>query len=259
MEYIKKNRNTILIILIAIIIIAGVSVGSYAFFNYNRVGVNHRVLTGKISIKFEEEADENIYLTNQFPIADSLAVTNSLKGASSDVAELSFQVKGKSSVELPYTIYGIAGDTETGKNRFPDKYIVLYLTVNTASQYQDHIMNELETRFFADGSDSDPIYYGDYISEEAIFDEEPIIVDTSVANTKFEIGTGIIQSETEEVHNYTLRMWVGDIVTISDTDPDSTFCASTVACKTAGKPVYSTMYYSLKLKLEVNSNASITQ
>ena len=246
----KQYKKYLLVIAVSLFIITGLTAGTYAFFNYSRIGVNQRVLTGKIKMEFAESDDGNIYLTNQFPVSDLDAVSDDefLLGDDSDIAILNFTISGTSNTDLEYKIYGIPGTALEGKNRFDDSEINLYVEATTTDQYSDDLPYlEDGFRFNYWDEDNDEYGYSVYIEDEEEFE---------YTSSKFLIATGKITG-TNEVHNYSLRMWVNDSVTISDTDSDASYCASSAACEvnkdddnTNDKLIYSTMYYSLKLVVE---------
>ena len=98
---------------------------------------------------------------------------------------------------------------------------------------------------------------------ETAYEEGGALTDAVDTTQGLQIAHGTVAASGEEVrHDYTLTMWVNDTVTISDTDATKTYRASTgpdypstlanLAADT--RPVYSTLYYSLKVNVEADDN-----
>lgn len=227
----KIGKKIIFTIIIIAILLLTVTFSTYAFFNYSRTGArNQRLVTGRIKLEFTEGTN-NVNLSNQFPISDADAVAMTTAG--SEVVITDFVVSGYAggATTLRYQVSAIAGNTITGMNRMPDENIKLYLTVNTNSVGTAAIGNGYGT---ASGG-----VYGALASEGREVDTgsggEIVLAQGQVATT-------------DTTHNYTMRMWISDTVTISDTDSTKTYCASTAACNDS-RTVYNTLYYSLRIRV----------
>ena len=72
-------------------------------------------------------------------------------------------------------------------------------------------------------------------------------VDTG-SNGEVLLAMGQVGTE-NTIHSYTMRMWISDTVTISDTDSEATYCASEEECNDS-RSLFSDMYYTLKLRVQ---------
>lgn len=129
----KNNSKQVLlsIIGIAVLVIAVVGV-SFAFFSYSRTGTSNNVITtGQIYMAFEEA--NQINLTNQFPTLDEDAVIAS----TGDTSSMNFTVTGYYSAStggIDYTIYAIPGDAVGGRtNALKDSEVNVKLTPGTGT------------------------------------------------------------------------------------------------------------------------------
>lgn len=272
----KNNSKQVLlsIIGIAVLVIAVVGV-SFAFFSYSRTGTSNNVITtGQIFMAFADT--NNINLTNQFPTLDADAV---IKGVNTDVEKMDFTVTGYYSAAtggINYTIYAIDGDAVGGRtNRLRDSEINVKLTPKSTTT----LLSNAAGPTTASGSGN----------AAAV---STLTTDTNgriLATGKIQPGTTSAAPQTD---SFELIMYVNDTVRISDTDLNVkftgahtetmpvTYCASarvenegayvsgckiydnagtkTVLAENAsstGKTfltVYSTLYYSLKLKVVGN-------
>ncbi len=113
---------------IAVLVVAVVGV-SFAFFTYSKTGANNTLTTGSIFFNFTE--GNAINLTNEFPRTDDSgkSLTKGVNGA------LEFSVVGYdgSSKGIEYTVYALPGAAETGKTRFQDSQIKLYLEAESSN------------------------------------------------------------------------------------------------------------------------------
>ena len=206
----NNSRQAVLSIVgIAILVIAVVGV-SFAFFTYSKTGTKNNVITtGTISFAYNEE--NNISLTNQFPQTTE-------EGSKNNAFE--FNVTGTippTASAVAYTVTAVAGDGVGEKTRMADSQIDVKVTATGG------------------GSVSGGYSAGATAGNSA---------------TGFQIASGTIPaSGTAVTHEYAMTMWVNKTVTISDTDTDSTYCASADQC-TGSRDVYSDMYYSLKVNVE---------
>ena len=260
----KNNSKQVLISIlgIAILVIAVVGV-SFAFFSYSRTGTSNNVITtGQVYMAFAE--GNAINLTNQFPTLDSDAVI----AGNSDVSSMTFTVTGyysSSTGGIDYTIYAIDGTTVGGRtNRLRDSEINVKLTPASGTTPTNN-----------------------YASSPTAVSSLTVETDgKKLATGHIAAGT---TSAAPQVDTYTLIMYVNDTVRISDTQLNVkftnahtetmpvTYCASArvesagsyvSGCKiydnngtktvlaedasSSGKTfltVFSTLYYSLKLKV----------
>ena len=235
----KSKIKTMTITLVAIFTLIAITIGTtYAFFTYYRTGSKNQViLTGRIKLVFAD-GDNAINLTNQFPISDADAMSASFPYNQNDVELTDFTVTGYATgIELGYKLTAIAGSAVTGRNRMPDNKIKLYLT-------ESHGQGEGSTTIQGFGYHSGSNY-------GALASTGNDGTDTGNGG-EILLATGTV-GENESVHNYVLRMWISDDVTISDTDSTATYCASANGCL-YNKPVFSTLYYSLKLVVQDDMN-----
>ena len=233
LEY-ESNKKIIILLVIAIILaISAISLTTYAFFSYYKVGEKNSISTGKIKLTFID-GENNINLTNQFPISDSDAYDMETVG--SEVVLTDFTVTGYSTSKTPlqYEIHALKGDGETGKNRMVDEHVKLYLVAEDNGKGTITIQNGYDT------ANSETSTYG------ALASVGNGGVDTS-ENGEIYLAKGQVASD-ETTHKYTLRMWISDTVKISDTTTSYQYCASESECH-GDRPVYSTMFYSLKIRV----------
>ena len=235
----QKVKKLILTITMVVLLILAVTLTTYAFFTYYRSGAkNNQLITGRIRLVFED-GENNINLTNQFPIADDEAIL--LKNSSNDVAITNFTISGYagSSVALYYQIHALMGQEMTGYNRMPDNHIKLYLTYETnATDTTDAGLVEVQN-----GYDTADEATGTYGALASVGREKDTSEGGQILLALGQVGVD------DSVHSYTLRMWISDDVTISDTDSTKTYCASEEECNDS-RLIFSTMYYSIKLKVE---------
>ena len=233
----NKKMTIILIGSTVVLVLISVLLTTFAFFNYTRTGDPNVIKTGKLDLSFNEGVN-SLNLTNQFPVPDNEAYNTVTNG--SEVTITDFTVTGYSTMSpsLAYTVYAIKGTDESGKNRFPDEHVKLYLVGETNGHGTLNIENGYDTADATAGT------YG------ALASVGNSGTDTA-NNGNILLATGTVGEENTE-HSYTLRMWIDDDIKISDTDSSYTYCASALECNDTRK-VYSTMYYSLKLKVESNS------
>ena len=109
-------KNKKLYLLIAVIGVMSIVFGvTYAFFTYNKVGVNQKIIAGDISMSFSDNED-SINLIGIFPETKEEA-------RSRDDNYVTFTIEGTntSNKTIYYEIDLIHGDEETGLTRFNDK------------------------------------------------------------------------------------------------------------------------------------------
>lgn len=233
---VKTNKLTIILIGISILLtLSAIMLTTYAFFNYTRTGAPNIIKTGKINLKFTD-GDNSLFITNQFPIPDNEAYN--MKSNGEEVVITDFTVSGfSSSTSLPlkYKVTALKGNNEEGMNRFKDSEVKLYLVGETNDKGSFTIENGYGTADAVTGK------YGELASVGNSG------IDTSNGG-EILLATGQVDTEAT-THEYTLRMWISDKVKISDTDSSYTYCASTSECNDT-RNVYSTLYYSLRIKVE---------
>ena len=228
----KMTKRIIFAVVAIALLLITVTFSTYAFFNYYRTGAkNNQLITGRIKLLFQDGVN-NINLTNQFPIPDYEAVEMTNSGQ--EIAMTTFTVSGYAggAIDLLYRVYAIEGEAVAGRNRMSDEHIKLYLTET----------HDLGTAIIGNGfGTAEDGWYGALASDGR--------GDTDTADGgEILMIQGQVGTE-ETTHNYTMRMWISDEVTISDTDEYATYCASEEECL-GDRPVFSTMYYSLKLRVE---------
>lgn len=236
MENKENTSKKIILSVVAIaVLLIMVTFTSFAFFNYYRTGAkNNSIVTGRIKLEFITDDTNNINLTNQFPISDVEAIART--SADTEIVETQFKVTGYAggSVSLEYSLSALAGDAVTGRKRMPDNHIKLYLQ-ETHDAGTVTIANGFGT------ADATTKTYGAKASAGRGS------TDTS-SNGVIKLAEGSVGT-TDTTHTYTLRMWISGDVTISDTDTTKDYCASTTQCS-GDRNIFSTMYYSLKLRVE---------
>lgn len=224
----NNSKQVVLSIVgIAILVIAVVGV-SFAFFTYSRQGsTNNVITTGSIEFVYEEDSTSALSLTNQFPQTNEEGIENS---------KFRFDVRGTlptNANAVNYKVYAVAGAEETGKTRMQNEEISIAVSSTNGG------------------------------IPETTYEEGGALTDAVDTTQGLQIAHGTVAASGEEVrHDYTLTMWVNDTVTISDTDATKTYRASTgpdypstlsnLAADT--RPVYSTLYYSLKVNVEADDN-----
>ena len=273
MEGNSSKQILLSIIGIAVLVIAVIGV-SFAFFSYTKEGSSNNVIeTGQIYMNFEES--NSISLTNQFPMTNNEALAGIPTGSGqNESASMTFTVEGYSSgsTAIPYHVYAIRGTDVSGKDRFPESEISVFL-----SQAQSNRSQPI-SKF---GSSSEAL-------------NTVHVLNSAVANSSgWEIASGSIQAGTDsgskQRDTYTLKMFVNDTVRISDTaetvtweaaDTDTSatkYCASARTMTEGATPTYvsgckldstghemgatatgttlklfNNMYYSLKVKVVGN-------
>lgn len=238
MEKELKSNNKVMFLILCITLIltiVGVLVTTYAFFNYTRTGEANKINTGNIKLTLND-TDNNINLTNQFPIADNEAYNTTSNGMEVVITE--FIITGFNTSKtntLQYVVKAIKGEVDDSKSRFKDSEVKLYLDVNNNGKGTINVLNGYNTKDTANG------IYG------ALASEGNDGIDTS-NDGEITLAQGQVAKE-ETTHKYTLRLWISDKVNISDTESSYTYCATESECLD-DRDVYSNLYYSLKIKVE---------
>lgn len=232
---INNNKQKIIFLGITVVLVLiSIFVTTYAFFNYTRTGDHNTIKTGKIYLNFSEGVN-NLNLTNQFPVPDVEAYNQENNGEEVTITDFTVTGYSTSNEPLRYKVSVVKGDIDSTRNRFPDEHVKLYLVGETNGKGSLTIENGYGT------SDATQGIYG------ALLSAGNNEIDT-INNGEVLLATGEIAKE-ETTHNYTLRMWISDQVKISDTNSNYTYCASESECNDDRK-IYSTMYYSLKVKVQ---------
>ena len=227
----NNSKQVVLSIIgIAILVIAVVGV-SFAFFTYSKQGTTNNVITtGSIEFVYEESSASAFSLTNQFPQSNTDGATNS---------KFMFDVRGNlpsTANAVNYKVYAVAGAAESGKTRMQNSQVSIQVTSNNGGVP--------ETAYATAGALTNA-------------------VDTTQG---LQIAHGTIAADgSAHQHDYNLTMWVNDTVTISDTDgtatyrassgPDYPSTATSLAADVAARPVYSTLYYSLKVNVDATDQS----
>lgn len=272
MDGISKRSKLIIVLLCTIggiLILVG---STYAFFNYFRRGeVNNRFITGSISIDFID--GEFIKLTDQFPTSDKKArfigdpEINPIN--TGDVSIASFVVKGIASDTLSYYVYAIYDQDDPvysgTEYRLEDSEIKIYLESSFPATYTSSILPNagINTNIYTGSGAYQTTEFGAYgytasyllsdCVKEDIFDDGPGVCTDTKNGGQIKLAEGSFAGGTEINHYYTMHMWIAGDVTLSDVDPDATYCASHQYCMyTSGataKKVFSDMFYTVKLKV----------
>lgn len=211
------KRNKKFIVLIASIVLIFVIGISYSFFIYNDKGENRVAIGGGIYLKLTE-GELGIY--NLYPMIDEDGITSGVK------YDFSLEGFNESNQDLYYGIYINEGDVVSGKERFNDEDIRLYLTKTV------------------DGAKS--VVYGPASLKE--FNDSLIYSDIIASDT----------SKTSPINiDYQLTMWVSDKILISDTE------TSVEGYRVYSLTDYANMYSTIKIGVkgdfterDVNLNVS---
>lgn len=210
----NSSKQVVLSIVgVAILVVAIVGV-SFAFFTYTRTGgQNNLINTGQLFFSFDDGAS-TINLVNQFPMSD----TNGLKLSGNNNVCL-FSISGTTTSVVNYTIYGVAGDAPTGKDktaRFAD------------SQIKANISATLPTG---------------YTFTSATGASTAKTIEALKSGGKIVLGTGTVTAAAvkDSSAQFTLKMWVSDAVTIAETGATYT------------SEAYGKLYYSMKVVVDATA------
>lgn len=208
------NKQIILSIVGVFILVVAVMGVSFAFFSYSKMSGNKNS-TALVTLNFKE--GDTINLTNHFPISYESALEM-------DESNLcSFSVTGNDSVgkDIKYKVYAVLGDELESKTRFANNEIRLNIK---SLENENFVGNDIN-------SDNIPDYYG---NEEV---NASYIANDIESENGLLLGTGTISaSEKAATHNYQIRMWVSDDVSIGD---EGTYSEGS----------YRSKYYSIKIKV----------
>ena len=178
-----KKKKGIIITGITLLLLLVVGV-TYAFFTYES-GTKNDIVTGQIYMNYEETS--TISLTGVFPETKEQALSRT-----DENGVFEFTITGRNTSKYPvyYEIDLLEGGVMTGKTEQSTKIL------------PEHVRIYLER-------DGDPLVDGMTYKD---WNNRRIYVDTIPANQTSNIE-----------HKYTLRMWIDENVTISDTDPNADY------------------------------------
>ena len=181
-----KSKKGIIITTIVVLLLLVVGV-TYAFFTYES-GTKSDIVTGQIYMNYEETS--TISLTGVFPETKEQALARQ-----DENGVFEFTITGRNTSKYPvyYEIDLLEGGVITGKTEQSTKIL------------PEHVMIYLE-------KDGVPVIEGETYAD---FNNRRIYTETIPANQTSNIE-----------HKYTLRMWIDENVTISDTDPNADYTTS---------------------------------
>ena len=178
-----KKKKGIIITILVVLLLLVVGV-TYAFFTYES-GTKSDIVTGQIYMNYEETS--TISLTGVFPETKAQALART-----DENGVFEFTITGRNTSKYPvyYEIDLLEGGVITGKTETSTKIL------------SEHVMIYLE-------KDGVPVIEGKTYAD---WNNKPIYVETVPSGTTSNIE-----------HKYTLRMWISDKITISDTDPNADY------------------------------------
>ena len=177
------NKKKIILNVLVVLLLLVVGV-TYAFFTYES-GTKSDIVTGQIYMNYEETS--TITLTGVFPETKEQALARQ-----DENGVFEFTITGRNTSKYPvyYEIDLLEGGVMTGKTEQSTKIL------------PEHVRIYLER-------DGEPLVDGMTFK---YWNNRRIYVDTVPAGTTSNIE-----------HKYTLRMWIDENVTISDTDPNADY------------------------------------
>ena len=173
-----KSKSFLLTVIVVVLLLIAVIAVSYAAFYYSKSGDEiNRVSTGTITMSYSEN-NNGIYLTNAFPIIDSVGMLLSDANQYFDFT-VSATMSGSTIVD-----YAIVGTKDQSKSTLPDEGVKLYLTT-------------------VNGNSESQVVAPTKISELRTTDNIPYVPDNQylILHDNF--------NETDS-RNYRLRMWVSE-------------------------------------------------
>ena len=181
-----ESKKGIIITILVVLLLLVVGV-TYAFFTYES-GTKSDIVTGQIYMNYEETS--TISLTGVFPETKEQALERQ-----DENGVFEFTITGRNTSKYPvyYEIDLLEGGVMTGK------------TEQSTRLLPEHVRIYLER-------DGEPLVDGVTYKD---WNNRRIYVDTVPANQTSNIE-----------HKYTLRMWIDENVTISDTDPNADYTTS---------------------------------
>ena len=182
-----NKKKTLIISSIIILLLVLVVGGAYAFFTYEN-GTKSDIVTGQIYMNYEETS--TISLTGVFPETKEQALARQ-----DENGVFEFTITGRNTSKYPvyYEIDLLEGGVMTGKTETSTKIL------------PEHVRIYLER-------DGEPLVDGMTFKD---FNNRRIYVETVPANQTTNIE-----------HKYTLRMWIDENVTISDTALNADYTTS---------------------------------
>ena len=182
----NRNKKNLILGLVLVLLLLVVGV-TYAFFTYES-GTKSDIVTGQIYMNYEETS--TISLIGVFPETKEQALART-----DENGVFEFTITGRNTSKYPvyYEIDLLEGGVMTGKTESSTKIL------------PEHVMIYLE-------KDGVPVIEGKTYAD---WNNKPIYVETVPAGTISNIE-----------HKYTLRMWIDENVTISDTDPNADYTTS---------------------------------
>ena len=183
----NSKKKTLIISSIVVLLLLVIVGVTYAFFTYES-GTKSDIVTGQIYMNYEETS--TISLTGVFPETREQALART-----DENGVFEFTITGRNTSKYPvyYEIDLLEGGVMTGK------------TEQSTKIAPEHVMIYLE-------KDGVPVIEGKTYAD---WNNKPIYVETVPAGTTSNIE-----------HKYTLRMWISDKITISDTDPNADYTTS---------------------------------
>ena len=233
----NSKQAVLSIVGIAILVIAVVGV-SFAFFSYSRTGTtNNYITTGTITFNYAETTASKLTLTNEFPQAagyePTLPPEDPEDALATDRDAFEFTVSGSipdTAQTVYYQVTAVEGTAVSEKTKFTSpSHISIKVTSDTNS------------------GPGTAVVQGSYDHGAAL----PSDMSSGVVIAK----GSITNSGSLQTHNYTLQMWVNSSVTISDTNT-ATYRASSAATANTTAPIYSNLYYSLKVNVEARDSGA---
>ena len=181
-----NNKKKIILSVLVVLLLLAIGV-TYAFFTYES-GTKSDIVTGQIYMNYEETS--TISLTGVFPETKEQALARN-----DENGVFEFTITGRNTSKYPvyYEIDLLEGGVMTGKTEQSTKIL------------PEHVRIYLER-------DGEPLVDGMTYKD---WNNHRIYVDTVPANQTSNIE-----------HKYTLRMWIDENVTISDTDPNADYTTS---------------------------------
>ena len=204
-----KNKKYIYIVsVVAIMLISLVGI-SYAYFAYQKIGVNQKFTAGKVSLDFSEGTNE-LSLTNIFP-----ETAEEARSRTDNV--ITFTISGKNTNDIKDLYYEIilnVGADITGKSRFNAEHLVFDLVEIDENNNKNMVVNAMNYETLK---------------------KTTIWVNTIGKNTSDNIS-----------RTYQLRMWLSDEVVISDSDNTADYDTSTFKNSYANVKVFVNGDYEVK-------------
>jgi len=195
-----NNKKKIILSVLVTLLILAIGV-TYAFFTYENVGQKSEVVTGQIYMNYEETS--TISLTNVFPETKEQALARQ-----DENGVFEFTITGRNTSKNPvyYEIDLLEGGLITGATESSTKILPEHV----------RIYLERDGEILIDGKK-----YNDW-------DNRRVFVETIPANQTNNIE-----------HKYTLKMWIDENVTISNTNPNADYTTTE----------WNTAYTSLKVRV----------